>query len=336
MSQWYEKWLRPCLFKLDAEKTHRLVLRLMPYLSYFFATNHASDNPKTISLWGREFPNRLGLAPGYDNNGYAIDALFRLGFGFLELGAVTPKAQAGNEKPRMFRLVKQQALINRMGFPNQGVDQLAQRLRAYSGNGLIGVNIGKNKETPLNHAADDYIYCMKALYPYVDYLTLNFSSPNTPGLRDLNQPEYLTALLAKVKQAKKLLKAEHQRDVPILAKISPDLTDEQLLSVVETAQQQGIAGFIATNTTVNRFDFGEKEAQEQGGLSGAPLFTTARDRVKKIHEITKGKLPIIAVGGISSAEQAKQMIDAGASLLQIYTGFIYQGPALIKKIIESF
>ena len=335
MSNWYEKWLRPCLFKLDPEKTHHCVLRLMPYLSYLFANNNVVDKSNAIKLWGKNFPNRLGLAPGYDNNGYAIEALFRLGFGFLELGAVTPKAQAGNEKPRMFRLVEQQALINRMGFPNHGVDQLAQRLKAYSGNGLIGVNIGKNKETPLDQAADDYIYCMKALYPYVDYLTLNFSSPNTPGLRDLNQPEYLTALLSKVKQANQLLKTEHRRDVPILAKISPDLNDDELLSVVTIAQQQGIAGFIATNTTVNRFDFIEKEAQEQGGLSGAPLFTTARDRVKKIHEITKGKLPIIAVGGISSAEQAKQMIDAGASLLQIYTGFIYQGPALIKKIVHS-
>lgn len=285
-------------------------------------------------LWGIRFPNRVGLAAGLDNNGDHIDALSKLGFGFMEFGGVTPKPQSGNPKPRLFRLKKNKALINRMGFDNKGVDYLVERLKDRQYDGIVGVNIAKNKETPNEKAGEDYIHCLKKLYPHVSYVTVNISSPNTPGLRDLQHGELLKCLFAELKHTQTLLANRYQTYVPMLVKLAPDLSDDALIETVIILEAAGVDGFVFSNTTLSREGLKASElAHETGGLSGAPLFDLATKKLKILSSNTR--LPIIGLGGILSAKDAKGKIDAGASLVQVYSGLIYQGPGLIRDIANS-
>ncbi|MEL7123830.1 MAG: quinone-dependent dihydroorotate dehydrogenase, partial [Bacteroidota bacterium] len=283
---------------------------------------------------GLSFKNPVGLAAGFDKDGAYLDLMPYLGFGFLELGTVTPKPQVGNPQPRLFRLPEDNALINRMGFNNKGVDALVEQLKNYQkpADLIIGGNIGKNKVTPNEQAIDDYEICFEALFDYVDYFVVNVSSPNTPGLRALQEKEPLTALLSHLQQ----LNQAKSTPKPILLKIAPDLTEGQLDDIVEIIQDTNLAGVIATNTTIDRSNLNTSsstiESIGNGGLSGQPLRDNSTAIIKYIAQKTEGQLPIVAVGGISSAESAKEKLDAGASLVQIYTGLIYEGPGLVSTI----
>lgn len=286
-------------------------------------------------VFGLKFKNPVGLAAGFDKNAEYIEHMANFGFGFIEIGTVTPKPQPGNDKPRMFRLVNDEALINRMGFNNQGADVAAGRLKHLKNrNGvIIGGNIGKNKVTPNEEAVNDYIYCFHSLYDYVDYFVVNVSSPNTPGLRDLQEKAPLMHIL-NILQG---LNAEKPTAKPILLKIAPDLTDSQLDDIVEIVTETKIAGLIATNTTISRegLQSDPNLVKETGGVSGKPLTKRSTEVIKYIHTKSNGAFPIIGVGGIHSAEDAIEKLNAGASLVQVYTGFIYEGPALISKICKK-
>jgi dihydroorotate dehydrogenase len=280
-----------------------------------------------VELLGLRFPNRLGLAAGYDKDGLVWRGLAALGFGHIEVGTVTPRPQAGNPRPRLFRLVEDHALINRMGFPSRGAEFVARRLRSQRPKGLIlGVNLGINKDTPLENAASDYTSLMQLFTPLAGYLTINISSPNTPGLRSLHDPTLLGALLSEL--------ALH-REKPLLVKLSPDLSTPELDGVLDVLLAQRVDGVIATNTTLARPALASHHAGQQGGLSGRPLAAPARRAIGHIYTQTNGKLPIIASGGIMSREDADAAINAGASLVQIYTGLVYRGPLLIKEILKS-
>lgn len=286
-------------------------------------------------VFGLKFKNPVGLAAGFDKNAEYIEHMANFGFGFIEIGTVTPKPQPGNDKPRMFRLVNDEALINRMGFNNQGADVAAGRLKHLKNrNGvIIGGNIGKNKVTPNEEAVNDYIYCFHALYDYVDYFVVNVSSPNTPGLRDLQEKGPLMHILNTLQG----LNAEKPTAKPILLKIAPDLTDSQLDDIVEIVTETKIAGLIATNTTISRegLQSDPNLVKETGGVSGKPLTKRSTEVIKYIHTKSNGAFPIIGVGGIHSAEDAIEKLNAGASLVQVYTGFIFEGPALISKICKK-
>jgi dihydroorotate dehydrogenase len=285
-------------------------------------------------VFGLKFKNPVGLAAGFDKNGEFIEEFSNFGFGFIELGTVTPLPQPGNDKPRMFRLPKDEALINRMGFNNKGVDVLARKLKNVERNGLIlGGNIGKNKNTSNEQAVDDYVKCFDALFDVVDYFVVNVSSPNTPGLRELQEKAPLMHILNTLQ--KRNLKNGISR--PILLKIAPDLTESQLDDIVEIVQETKIAGLIATNTTVSRADLLTTGlvVNEMGGLSGKPVRDKSTQVIKYLHQKSKGSFPIIGVGGIHSAKDAQEKLDAGASLVQIYTGFIYEGPGLVKSILKG-
>ncbi|MCK5717578.1 MAG: quinone-dependent dihydroorotate dehydrogenase, partial [Thiomargarita sp.] len=294
-----------------------------------FGCQHAA--PYTVM--GLNFPNAVGLAAGMDKNAEYIDSLAALGFGFIEVGTVTPRPQSGNPEPRLFRLPQAQGIINRMGFNNQGVDQLIQNVKKSHFKGILGINIGKNFDTPLEKAVDDYLIGLQKVYQYADYVTVNISSPNTPGLRDLQQDTALEQLLKSLTQAQKKLAQQHDKYVPLLIKIAPDLTDIEVTALADTVLKYAIDGIIATNTTLSRAGVENLEhAHEQGGLSGAPLSKRATEIVAQLSDSLQGKIPIIAAGGIMSAADAQDKIKAGASLVQIYTGLIYQGPHLVKKI----
>ncbi|RYE18652.1 MAG: quinone-dependent dihydroorotate dehydrogenase, partial [Sphingobacteriaceae bacterium] len=290
-------------------------------------------------VFGLKFKNPVGLAAGFDKNGEMMGEMANLGFGFVEIGTVTPLPQPGNSKPRMFRLKEDEALINRMGFNNLGVDVVAERLRKYrnfkpqTSNLIIGGNIGKNKNTPNEDAASDYVKCFDRLFDVVDYFVVNVSSPNTPGLRELQEKEPLKQLLQTLQQRN--LKNNISR--PILLKIAPDLTNEQLDDIIEIVKESGIAGVIATNTTINRKGLisPEKNKNETGGLSGKPLTNRSTEVIWYLSEKSGKAFPIIGVGGIHSAKDAQEKLDAGAALIQLYTGFIYEGPALVKQICKS-
>lgn len=293
------------------------------------------DSRLERELFGLKFKNPIGLAAGFDKNAEYVEELANLGFGFIEIGTVTPKPQAGNEQPRMFRLVKDEGLINRMGFNNQGVDVAVERLKHLKNkNGvLIGGNIGKNKVTPNEKAIDDYVYCFHALYDYVDYFVVNVSSPNTPGLRDLQEKGPLTQILNEL-QTLNETKAQQK---PILLKIAPDLTDSQLDDIIDIVAETKIAGVIATNTTISRegLQSDANLVNEAGGVSGKPLTDRSTEVIKYLSTHSEGAFPIIGVGGIHSAEDAIDKLEAGASLVQLYTGFIYEGPGLIKRICQK-
>ncbi len=330
-------FLRTLLFLFPPETAHHLTLKFIRWIYQpYLAKRCRKRLPKRpINLFGLLFPNPIGLAAGMDKDGECLDAWFAMGFGFIEVGTVTPKPQAGNPKPRLFRLVSEKGLINRMGFNNEGVDVLVKRLQQRRVEGIIGVNIGKNRDTPLIKAVDDYRYCFSKVYPYADYVTVNISSPNTPGLRELQGANYLDHLLLALMQTRDSLEKIWKRQVPLLVKISPDLTEEELKVMVDIFKKHNVDGIIATNTSIDRSAISHlKAADEKGGLSGKPIFQRAKKIIEHLFRLTQGAIPIIAVGGIDSPEDAKAMLSAGASAVQLYTGFIYEGPSLVSNTIK--
>ncbi len=285
---------------------------------------------------GLEFPNPVGLAAGMDKNGDCIEGMAALGFGFLEFGTVTPRPQSGNPKPRMFRLVGQQAVINRLGFNNKGVDYLIERVKARHTRIPLGINIGKNLDTPVESALVDYRIGLRKVYPYADYITVNISSPNTPGLRKLQTAEYLSELLNGLEIERRKLEQEQGKRVPMAVKIAPDLEQEDIGPLVDLLVKHRADGVIASNTTLSRAGVeNSQHAAEAGGLSGKPLFERSTETVARLAVALQGQMPIIACGGIFSAGDAKAKLEAGASLVQVYTGFIYRGPRLVKEIAET-
>lgn len=339
----YQSLIRPLLFRLSAEKAHYFTfgsLRFLHALPGFSALTralyHKEDPRLKVKVFGLEFSNPVGLAAGFDKDAKLFQQLAHYGFGFIEVGTVTPQAQPGNAKPRLFRLPKDQALINRMGFNNEGLSAMVGRLQKARRSGLlIGGNIGKNKATPNDEAWEDYQRCFKGLHPYVDYFVVNVSSPNTPNLRALQEKEPLTELL----NALVVLNRAAHRAKPILLKIAPDLSEAQLDDIIEIVEASGIDGLIATNTTINRSDLKTEkttvEAMGAGGLSGKPLRDRATEVIRYLHEKSEGRIPIIAVGGIFTAEDAREKLAAGAKLVQVYTGFIYEGPGMVKRILNG-
>jgi dihydroorotate dehydrogenase len=339
--------LKPILFKFDPEKVHYFVTRNLRRFNRFPGGAALSrsmwlvnDTRLERTVFGLKFKNPVGLAAGFDKNGEVIAEMANLGFGFVELGTVTPLPQPGNPKPRMFRLPADGALINRMGFNNLGVDVLASRIAAYRKSSaatknpvIIGGNIGKNKNTPNEDAVSDYIKCFDRLFDVVDYFVVNVSSPNTPGLRALQEKEPLMHILNTLQQRN----SKNGISRPILLKIAPDLTNEQLNDIVEIVQQTGIAGVIATNTTISRDELASPQfvLNEAGGLSGKPLTSRSTEVIRYLSQKSNGSFPIIGVGGIHSARDAQEKLEAGASLVQLYTGFIYEGPDLIGRINKA-
>ena len=285
---------------------------------------------------GLKFDNPVGLAAGLDKNGQYIDALAALGFGFIEVGTVTPRAQPGNPKPRMFRLKQDEALINRLGFNNQGLDAFIANVKRAKYQGVLGLNIGKNADTPIESAVDDYVVCLKGVYPFASYVTVNISSPNTKGLRDLQAAEQLQKLLSTLKAEQKVLAKKHKKHVPLVLKIAPDLDLKSIREIAALTLENGFEGMIATNTTISRDAVRDHPlAQEAGGLSGRPLFSPSTEVLRELAKALKGNIPIIGVGGIMSGADALAKMNAGASLVQIYTGFIYYGPDLIRDAVRE-
>ena len=339
----YKLLIRPLLFQLSSEKAHYFTLFLLrltlsiPIVNTIFRSLYRVRHPKLKrEVFGLTFENPVGLAAGFDKDGKYFKDMASLGFGFIELGTVTPKGQAGNERPRLFRLRQDEALINRMGFNNEGMDALVERLKQGKPKDLVvGGNIGKNKVTPIDQATNDYVACFHALFPYVDYFVVNVSSPNTPNLRSLQEKEPLTQLLSTLQQ----LNQEKEAPKPILLKIAPDLTDPQLDDILDIVSTTAIAGIIATNTTISRDGLRESEQSLKkignGGLSGRPVGQRSTEVIRYLSERSNGELTIIGVGGINSAADAIEKIKAGATLVQIYTGLIYEGPALVKRINQA-
>ncbi len=329
--------LRSLLFQLDAEKAHHLSLaglRIAEKTGILTLLAPADEfvSPVAVEVMGLKFPNRVGLAAGLDKEGNTIDALGRLGFGFVEIGTITPRPQAGNPKPRLFRLIENEAIINRMGFNNPGITAGVENVRATkSFGGIVGFNIGKNKDTPNENAADDYLICLREAYPVADYIAVNLSSPNTPGLRDLQGAEASARLLETLKREQQKLAAEHGKSVPLLFKVAPDLGEDQIRDLSRVFLAGGLDGLIATNTTLDR----DPRAAEAGGLSGRPVREKSTATLAAFAAELGAKIPIIGVGGISSLEDAQEKLRAGASLVQIYTSFIYQGPALVRELVRG-
>ncbi len=329
----YSSFLKPLLFKLDPEKAHHLTFFLLNnfgFLGKLFLAKPIEDPRLEREVFGLKFKNPVGLAAGLDKNAVAFKEFSNLGFGFVEIGTLTPKPQPGNPKKRLFRLIEDGGIINRMGFNNDGVDAAVERLKNNK-NVIIGGNIGKNKITPNENAVDDYKICFEKLFDFVDYFVVNVSSPNTPNLRALQDKEPLTELLVE------LQKQNHQKEKPkpILLKIAPDLSDEQLLDIIDIVKESKIAGVIATNTTISRDHLKSEHQKEMGGLSGKPLTKRSTEVIRFLSEKSGKAFPIIGVGGIHSAEDAIEKLEAGASLVQLYTGFIYEGPELIRKINQK-
>lgn len=333
--------LRTLLFRLDPETAHDWTLRFLRQtfnspLGKLGGLLPGSQPSAKHRVMGLDFPNPVGLAAGLDKNGECIAAWEAFGFGFIEIGTVTPRPQPGNPKPRMFRLPQAQALINRLGFNNKGVDYLVEQVRRSGYRGILGINIGKNADTPVERAVDDYLIGLQKVYPWASYVTVNISSPNTPGLRDLQYGAALDHLLEALKTEQQRLVGQYGRQVPLALKIAPDLAEEDVVTVAQALVRHEIEAVIATNTTFSRSGVaGLPSAQESGGLSGAPLHTRSTAVVRQLADVLAGKLPIIAVGGICSGADAAAKIAAGASLVQIYTGFIYRGPALICEAVAA-
>ena len=329
---------RKLLFTLSGEAAHQLALESLDAAHRLRLTRPFTGTPihSPVKLMGLEFPNAVGLAAGLDKNADHLNSLGSLGFGFIEVGTVTPRPQPGNPKPRLFRIPEQEAIINRMGFNNKGLDHLLGQVKKRDFPGLLGINLGKNLTTPVEKAVDDYLLGLEGVYEQADYVTVNISSPNTPGLRSLQYGEALKDLLKPLKEAQQRLADQHQRYVPLLVKVAPDMNDEELLSLAATLRELKLDGVIATNTTLDKSAVeGLKFGDEQGGLSGKPLTEKACIITRKLTEALEGELPIIGVGGIFSAEDAVERIKAGASLIQIYSGFIYRGPSLIHECAEA-
>jgi dihydroorotate dehydrogenase len=334
MKNGYERFVRPLLFSLDAETAHHLAIALLRCASHVDLVLRAlrvfrpASRPKTV--FGVKFPNPIGLAAGLDKDGVALPAWGALGFGFIEIGTVTAKPQSGNLKPRIFRFPEQRALINRLGFNNDGADAIAKRLRRLRDSGRwpaipVGINIGKSKVTPLEKSTEDYLYSFRLLQEFADYIALNVSSPNTPGLRELQKPAALSRLLLAIRD-------ENRAAKPLIVKISPDLSPAELHGIVTTCEQSEVAGIIATNTTLDHSSI-PPEREQDGGLSGPPLREKSTAMVREI--VARSKIPVIASGGICDAASAREKFEAGAQLLQVYTGYVYRGPRLLGEIMET-
>ena len=340
-------FLRNALFRLEPELAHQIGLTgldmcaAVQRLLLPGQTSTLSDTKTNLVIWGRNFPNHVGLAAGFDKNAEHLHGLAMLGFGFIEVGTVTPRPQPGNERPRLFRIPSAQAIVNRMGFNNKGIDYIVANLHKYRlsakespGQCLIGVNIGKNKTTPEENAVDDYLTCLTRAYPVADYIAVNVSSPNTPGLRNLQNREALSALLTALKGKQQVLANAHNEYIPLLVKIAPDLTDEQIVEIAQVVNDIKLDGVIATNSTIDHSSVATlPNGKESGGLTGAPLFDLSYRVVKQLRATLQQEIPIIACGGITNASQAQNMQDAGAALVQIYSGLVYQGPKLISDLV---
>ncbi|WP_027670113.1 quinone-dependent dihydroorotate dehydrogenase [Rheinheimera baltica] len=326
------------MFACDAEWSHNFALGSLKHLAHTplagLWRQHVPAKPLTVA--GIRFNNPLGLAAGLDKNAECIDAFSQMGFGFIEVGTVTPKPQLGNDKPRIFRLPQSEAIINRMGFNNKGVDYLVNNVKNARYKGVLGINIGKNKDTPNEQGKDDYIHCMRKVYAHASYITVNISSPNTPGLRDLQFGDALLDLLQSVKNEQLDLQAQQDKYVPVFVKIAPDMDLVAVNQVAETLIKSQMDGVIATNTTLDRQDVqGQRYAGEAGGLSGLPVRAKSTEVLRQLRAAVGSAMPIIGVGGINDADSAKEKLAAGANLLQVYTGFIYRGPEMVKQIITS-
>ncbi|MEC6822872.1 quinone-dependent dihydroorotate dehydrogenase [Photobacterium sp. NCIMB 13483] len=329
---------RSAIFQLDAEKAHDLAIQNFSRFTGtpldLFYRQHVPERP--VEVMGITFKNPVGLAAGLDKNGECIDAFGAMGFGFVEVGTVTPRPQSGNDKPRLFRLIPAEGIINRFGFNNLGVDNLVENVKKSTYDGVIGINIGKNKDTPIEKGAEDYLICMEKVYQYAGYIAVNISSPNTPGLRSLQYGEALDDLLSQLKHKQTELAELHGKYVPLALKIAPDLDDQEIVQVCESLIRNNIDGVIGTNTTLDRtLVEGMDHCDEMGGLSGRPLQNKSTDVIRKMAIALNGALPIIGVGGIDSAMSAREKIQAGAQLVQVYTGFIYHGPRLVKDIVNG-
>ncbi len=337
---------RPFLFGMDAEVAHELTMDMLARgqrtpLQWAWCNETVND---PITLAGLQFPNRVGMAAGLDKNARCIDALGAMGFGFVEVGTVTPKAQPGNPKPRMFRLPEARALINRLGFNNEGLEAFLRNVQQAQFRKqtrqqrpmLLGLNIGKNATTPIENATSDYLICLEGVYPHADYVTINISSPNTQNLRALQSDAALDALLGAIAERREALATQHQRRVPVFVKIAPDLDEAQVAVIAATLQRHGMDGVIATNTTISRTAVqGMRHAEETGGLSGAPVLEASNQVIRQLRAALGSGFPIIGVGGILSADDAVRKIRAGADVVQIYTGLIYEGPALVAKAAKA-
>jgi dihydroorotate dehydrogenase len=324
---------RPLLFALDPETAHQLALRFSGAAALFARRPPACP----VKAMGLEFPNPVGLAAGLDKHADHVDALAGLGFGFLELGGVTPRPQPGNPRPRLFRIPQAKAIINRYGLNSVGVEVFVSNLSRFEKKCILGVNIGKNKETPNEKAAEDYERCLEALYPHVDYVTLNVSSPNTPGLRDLQSIEALSNLLRTLLRKRETLRQEHGRQVALALKVSPDLGEKEIQDVADAARRERIDGIVATNTTTSRTGVeGLPCGAEEGGLSGAPLRALSTLVVKSLAQKLQNEIPVIGAGGILSGADAVEKFDAGAALVQIYTGLVYRGPELVNECVSAY
>jgi dihydroorotate dehydrogenase len=330
--------LRPALFALDAETAHHLTLRTLKLLHRggLVRAGALAGADCARNVMGIRFPNPVGLAAGLDKNGEYIDALGALGFGFIEIGTVTPRPQPGNPHPRLFRLPSANAIINRMGFNNLGVDALVENVRRASWSGVLGINIGKNFSTALEDAASDYLACLRKVYPLASYVTVNISSPNTKGLRDLQAAAQLDALLAALAAERERLSQTHGRRVPLALKIAPDLDVREIAEIAELLERHAVDAVIATNTTVSREAVkGLPHASEAGGLSGAPVRSASTRVVRELARLLGGRIPVIGVGGIASAADARDKIAAGAALVQLYTGLVYRGPSLVRECVAG-
>ena len=330
--------LRPLLFSLDPETAHEVTLKLlnMAYVSGLGKLIYPAIEDKPVSVMGLSFKNPVGLAAGMDKNGDYITALAALGFGFVEIGTVTPRPQPGNPKPRLFRLPEHQAIINRMGFNNLGLDHLLNQVKQSNYKGILGINIGKNFDTPIENAVDDYLTGLRKAYAVASYITINISSPNTKNLRQLQQGDEIKSLLAALKEEQLKLQQEHAKYVPLVLKIAPDLNSDEISHIARLLLEYEIDGVIATNTTIARDMIADHPlAHEAGGLSGAPVRDKSTLVVRGLAAELQGKIPIIAAGGILSATDAQEKLKAGASLVQIYSGLIYRGPQLIEDIVKS-
>lgn len=327
--------LRPLLFRLDAERAHHLTLASLQAV-YAAGLSNLFPSPGTCrprQVMGLTFPNPVGLAAGLDKNGAYIDALAALGFGFIEVGTVTPRPQPGNPLPRLFRIPEAHGIINRFGFNNEGIDALVENVRKSSYRGILGINIGKNFDTPNERAVDDYLICLRKAYPHASYITVNISSPNTKNLRQLQEKEALETLLSALKAEQEELAQDAGRYVPVVLKIAPDLTAEQIGEIAGLLRRYRFDGVIATNTTLSRDGVaGLPHATETGGLSGAPVREKSTAVIRQLHQALQGEIPIVGVGGILSGQDAVEKIEAGASLVQLYSGLIYCGPGLIREV----
>ncbi len=330
---------RPFLFHLDAERAHGLGLQSLELAYRTGMSPLLGRRPKPLltKAFGLSFPNPVGCAAGLDKNGAHVDALLALGFGFVEVGTTTPRAQEGNPKPRMFRLPEHSAVINRLGFNNEGVDALVRNVgKARRARGLLGINIGKNKDTPNEDAAQDYLYCLERVYPLADYITVNISSPNTAGLRELQEEQQLRQLVGTLREAQEKFGAQHGKRVPMLVKIAPDLSDDDIDACARVLSDLQVDGVVATNPTIDRLPVEHhKLAREAGGLSGAPLYGKSTAVLRRLRARLSDTIPIVGVGGILSGADAAGKITAGAQLVQFYTGLIYRGPDLVAECVDA-